>query len=71
MQRKAVELLAEYVEKLDRPEPRLPSAVSAWWRTGNAWEQLGDAGAARRAYEKALALDPDNKEARKSLKSLR
>jgi tetratricopeptide (TPR) repeat protein len=68
---KAVELMAEYVEKLGEPSPTLPSASSAWWRSGNAWEQIGDTGAARRAYDTALRLDPDNKEARKALKALR
>lgn len=69
--RRAIELLDEFRARLDQPLPGVASASSAWWRTGNAHEQLGDTAAARRAYETALELDPDNKEARKSLKSLR
>ena len=42
----------------------------AYWRLGNILARQGEAAAARRAFEQALALDPDNKEAQKDLQAL-
>lgn len=41
-----------------------------YWRLGNILHQQGETEAARRAYEQALALDPDNQPARRDLKAL-
>jgi len=48
-----------------------PSHAAAWWRKGNALEALDRVDAARAAYERALELEPDMKEARKSLAKLK
>jgi Flp pilus assembly protein TadD len=48
----------------------LPSISGAHYRMGTAWEQLGDEAAARRAYETALELDPDNDKAEDALDEL-
>ena len=37
-----------------------PSYAAAWNNLGIAYEQLGRFDDARRAYEKAMELDPDN-----------
>jgi tetratricopeptide (TPR) repeat protein len=48
----------------------VPSPSHAWCRLGGVYERLARKTDARRAYERALALDPDNGEARKALKAL-
>lgn len=47
-----------------------PSRSAAWWRKGNAYELLGKLADARSSYQQALALDPDNENARQSLARL-
>lgn len=42
----------------------------AYWRLGNILAKLGDADGARRAYQQALTLDPDNEPARDDLDAL-
>ena len=42
----------------------------AWWLLGNIYRKKGDNTKAKEAYEKALALNPDNENYRKSLKSV-
>lgn len=69
-QEKAVELLKEYAKLPAADLTGLPSASSAHWRMGNAYEQLNRKPDARAAYQTALRLDPENKEAKKALKSL-
>ncbi|MBW1758594.1 MAG: tetratricopeptide repeat protein [Deltaproteobacteria bacterium] len=69
-QEKAVELLQEYAELPAADLTGLPSASSAHWRMGNAYEQLSRKPDARAAYQTALRLDPKNKDAKKALKSL-
>lgn len=46
------------------------SASAAYWRLGNIEEHAGDIAAARAAYEKSLALDPENEQAEESLEDL-
>jgi tetratricopeptide (TPR) repeat protein len=42
----------------------------AWWLLGEIYHQQDKTGEARRAFEKALALDPENEEYQKSLKNI-
>ena len=67
---RAVDLLDDYLQNDPEVLVGLPSRSSAFWRLGNAYEQLEEVEKARHAYRDALALDPDNKEARKALKQL-
>jgi tetratricopeptide (TPR) repeat protein len=69
-QAKAVELLNEYIAKAPERAAELPPKSAAYWRLGNAFEQLKERTQARSAYEKALSLDPKNAEAKKALKAL-
>ena len=66
---KAVEQLRSYLES-PNDFAGAPSKAAAWWRLGNAYEQLPDRDAAREAYRKAIALDPEVGEAKKDLKAL-
>ena len=43
--------------------PEGPSHADAWWRKGMILEQLGKKDQAASAFKKAVALDPDHKEA--------
>lgn len=52
------------------PPAGQPGHAPAHWRLGNILEKKGDKPAARAAYEVALKIDPDFKEARASLKKL-
>jgi tetratricopeptide (TPR) repeat protein len=69
-QQRAVTLLADYIARLPASATGLPPAAAAYWRMGQAHEQLGQTGKARECFEKALALDPGNEQAKKSLKAL-
>lgn len=69
-QANAVEQLKEYLAKAPRNVTGLPTPSAAYWRLGNAYEQLKDSTQARTAYEKAIALDSKNEEAKKALKKL-
>ncbi len=68
---RAVELLLRFIEAVPAGVAGLPSKSAAFWRLGNAYEQLQKSTDARAAYERALALDPQNADARKSLDNLR
>jgi tetratricopeptide (TPR) repeat protein len=68
-QEQAVEFLQQYIDAMPRQAAGLPGMESAYWRMGNAYEQLGRADDARRAYEKSLQIE-ETDEARDSLKSL-
>ena len=68
-QERAVEFLQQYLEALPANPEGLPGKEAAYWRMGNAYEQLGRDDDARRAYERSLAVK-ENKEARQSLKSM-
>ena len=63
-----IEALKQYVEK-DLPE-NVPSHASAWWRMGMIYERASRPDEARSAFESALNLDPDHKEAKQALKGL-
>ena len=69
-QQRAVTLLADYIAQLPANAPGLPPPAAAYWRMGQAQEQLGQIAKARECFEKALALDPGNEQAKKSLKAL-
>ena len=63
------EALEQYIAR--GPElASLPSVASARWRLGMVYEHLGRADLARREYETALRLEPDNEQAREALESL-
>ena len=47
-----------------------PAKARAWNNLGYAYEQAGRRGDARRAYERALVLDPDHYKARSNLNLL-
>lgn len=47
-----------------------PKDTNAWWRLGQIHVKQGDPVAARRAFETALRLDPNNAEAKKDLAAL-
>jgi len=66
----AVRQLEQFIAGRPEDANSLPSESSAYWRLGNAYEQLSNRGAAKRSYREALALDPDNKEAKKALRAL-
>ena len=66
----AVDALLAYIKQLTEPVAGLPSKSSAYWRLGMAYEQQQRIEEARRAYQTALDLDADNKQARASLKKL-
>jgi tetratricopeptide (TPR) repeat protein len=65
---RAIECLAEYLEH--ESQPGTPSKAHAHWRLGMLYEIQGRPDVAREAYEAALRLDPDNKEAKGALKEL-
>jgi tetratricopeptide (TPR) repeat protein len=69
-QARAVELLTEYIAKAPEGGSGLPSKSAAYWRLGNAHEQMSERDKAKTAYRQALALDPKNDEAKKALKAL-
>jgi tetratricopeptide (TPR) repeat protein len=70
-QRQAVDHLTIYIDALTESQPRgLPTKSHAYWRLGMAYEQLQELDEARRSFEKAIALDDDNKPAKDSLKKL-
>ena len=67
--REAIEHMRLY---LTHPaEKNLPSHAAAYWRMGMAYEQLHDLDSAYVCYETSLKLEPDDKEAKESLKALK
>lgn len=60
--------LKKYVT-MELPEG-VPSHASAWWRLGMIHELAGNPEEARTAFESALEVEPDHKEAKKALKEL-
>ncbi len=70
-QMKAVDLLLDYIARVPENGAGLASKSMAYWRLGNAYEQLAQVAKAREAYQRAIALDAGNDEARKALKALR
>lgn len=62
--------MLRYIAMAEKDESLGIPASSAYWRLGNIEEHAGDIEAARRAYEKSLALDPDNENAREALDDL-
>ena len=66
----AVELMLVYIDKVPANTTTLPGRSPAYWRLGNAYEMVGKRDEARAAYQQALSIDPDNDEAKSSLKAL-
>jgi len=69
-QSKAVELLLDYIARVPDKSAGLAPKSAAYWRLGNSYEQLAQVAKAREAYEKAIALDAGNDEAKKALRAL-
>ena len=65
---RAIEALEQYL--LTEPPPGQPTLGNAHWRLGQLYELKGDLDRARREFEAALALDPDDENAKKSLENL-
>ena len=67
----AITMFETYIERLGAGFSDLPSEAAALWRIGLAYQNLGQLDHARGAYESALEIEPDFKEARQSLKKLK
>lgn len=67
----AITMFETYIERLGAGSPKLPSEAAAFWRIGMTYQNLGQLDHARGAYERALKIEPDFKEARDSLKKLK
>jgi len=67
----AIAMFERYIQELGEGNPRLAPEEAAVWRIGMAYQKLGKVDSARKAFEKALRIDPDFKEARLSLKKLK
>ena len=65
---RSIAALKEYLETT--PPAGQPTSANAHWRLGMLYEMKGHFGMARAEFEAALALDPDDKNARKSLENL-
>jgi tetratricopeptide (TPR) repeat protein len=65
---RAIECLQLYLER--EPESNAPTWANAHWRLGMLYEEQGKVDAARKEYEAALALDPEDKNAKGALEKL-
>jgi tetratricopeptide (TPR) repeat protein len=65
---RGVECLNTYLQ--NEPGPGLPTWANAQWRLGMLYEKMGQTDMARKAYEAALKLNPDYKEAKEALEKL-
>jgi tetratricopeptide (TPR) repeat protein len=65
---RAVAALKQYLET--EPPPGQPTPANAHWRLGMCYELMGDLEKARAEFEAALALDPDDENAKESLENL-
>lgn len=65
---RGMECLREYLEA--DPKPGYPGHDAAHWRLGMLYEHKGNQDKARAEYEKALEINPEGEEYRKSLASL-
>ena len=54
----------------DAPKDYDNDRDDAWWLLGNIYQKKGNNTMAKQAYEKAVSLNPDNEDFRKSLKSV-
>jgi Tfp pilus assembly protein PilF len=68
-QEQAIAMLQDYLETMPNDPEGIPGKESAYWRMGNAYEQLGRTDEARRAYETSLGVK-ETEQARKSLRAL-
>jgi Tfp pilus assembly protein PilF len=65
---RGVECLKIYLD--NEPGPGQPSWSHAHWRLGMLYEKMGQKEMARKEYEAALELDPENKKAKEALDKL-
>ena len=64
----AIKYLDHYIQY---STPDGPAITFAYWRKGLIYQLMGDEVAARENFEKALALDPGNQQAAKSLQEMK
>jgi Flp pilus assembly protein TadD len=60
----------EAAQSLWRAAEAARSQAGPWLAVGAAYSELDDLGRSREAYQKALALDPDNKQAARAIMEL-
>jgi tetratricopeptide (TPR) repeat protein len=65
---RAIECLRLYIQS--DPGPGQPTQANAHWRLGLIYEKQGDIEAAKKEYEAALELNPDDKNAKEALEKL-
>ena len=65
---RGIRFLNEYLAK--GPFPDYISTDNVYWRLGSLHELKGDHDTARKQYEQALKLNPENEKARKALEEL-
>jgi tetratricopeptide (TPR) repeat protein len=65
---RAIAALEQYLET--EPQPGQPTLANAHWRLGMCYEHKGDLEKARSEFEAALALNPEDENAKKSLDNL-
>lgn len=65
---RAIDDLKRYVTLA--PKEAQPTPAAAWWRMGNAYEQMNDKAEAIKCYEQALLLDPRMPQPRMDLDKL-
>ena len=63
--------LKTYVTKVAKAQRNLPAPTYAYWRMGTLYELEKQPQLAQKAYEKALQLMPENKDAQKALAALK
>lgn len=65
---KALPALNRYIELAGADAQ--PSKAAAWWRKGNAYELLGKLADAKKSYEEAVKLDPNDEDYKAALAKL-
>jgi tetratricopeptide (TPR) repeat protein len=65
---RAIECLQMYLQ--NKPARGAPTWANAHWRLGMLYDIKGDKAAARKEFEAALALDPDDENAKEALEKL-
>ena len=68
---KGIQYLRYYVGKASANNSKIVAPTYAWWRMGQLYELEQDTIKARQAYQKALALNPKNKQAKAALEKLK
>ncbi|OJJ14623.1 hypothetical protein BKI52_42085 [marine bacterium AO1-C] len=69
--RKGIKYLRYYISKASAKNTKIVAPTYAWWRMGKLYELQQDTIQAKQAYQKALQLKPENKEAKAALEKLK